>query len=89
MTNDFTWHEVSEKEKQEIKKQAKKLLDEFASKLEKIKTKESHFENSESPSGTREEGNGWNTDQDFKDIMLANAPFVEDNSIVAEKGDWK
>ena len=85
MTN-FLFHKVSEKEKKEIKKQAKSLLDEFSKKLEKIKTKESHFQNKD---GLRDESNGWNTDEEFRSTMLANAPFVEDDFIVAEKGGWK
>jgi len=86
MAQNFTWHKVSEKEKQEIQRDSKKLLNEFAKKLEKIKAPEGHFENN---SGSRQEGTGWNTDPDFKDIMMLNAPFVEDDSIVAEKGRWK
>ena len=86
MAKDFTWHKVTEKEKEEIKKESKKLLNEFASKLEKIKAKKGHFEND---SGIREEGTGWNTDSNFLNIMFSNAPLVEDNSIVAEKGAWK
>ena len=84
--NDFTWHKVSNKEKKEIKKQAKKLLDDFASEIAKIKIEEKHFENN---SGIREEGDGWDTDREFRDIMFSNAPFVEDDFIVAEKGEWK
>jgi predicted Asp-tRNA(Asn)/Glu-tRNA(Gln) amidotransferase subunit C len=83
---DFTYHKVSEKEKKEIKKQAKKIMDEFASKLEKIKIQEACFENG---SGMRDEGNGWNTNREFRDVMLANAPFVDDDFIVAERGEWK
>ena len=86
MTKNFTWHEVTEEEKKEIKRDSKKLLNEFASKLSKIKTKDDHLENE---SGTREEGEGWNTDSEFRSITLSNAPFVEDDSIVAEKGAWK
>jgi len=86
MTKDITWHEVTEKEKEQIRKDSKKLLNEFASKLSKIKAPEKHFDNKW---GFREEGDGWNTDPDFKDIMFLNAPFVEDDSIVAEKGAWK
>jgi hypothetical protein len=86
MTNNFTWHEVSEKEKEKIRQDSKSLLNEFASKLDKIKSKEGHLENS---AGTREEGSGWKTDEDFKSITLANAPLVKKNSIVAEKGAWK
>jgi len=86
MAKDFTWHEVSEKEKEQIRKDSKKLLNEFASKLSTIKAPEGHFENGE---GSRNEGDGWITDEEFKSTMLSNAPFVEDDAIVAEKGAWK
>jgi len=86
MTNNFTWHEVSEKEKEKIKKDSKKLLNEFASKLDKIKAPEGHFQNE---SGMRKEGDGWQTDEEFKSTIFANAPFLEDDCIVAEKGGWK
>jgi len=86
MTQNSLWHEVSEKEKEEIRKESKKLLNEFASKLEKVKAKESHFQRED---GQREEGDGWKTDEEFRTHMLNNAPFVEDDSIVAEKGGWK
>lgn len=86
MTNNFTYHKVTEKEKEKIKRDSKKLLNEFASKLDKIKAPEGHFENG---TGARDEGEGWNTDEEFKSTMLSNAPFVEDDAIVAEKGAWK
>ncbi|MFH0833297.1 MAG: hypothetical protein V1889_01505 [archaeon] len=80
------WHEVTEKEKEQIKKDSKKLLNEFASKISKIKATKKQPENK---TGTREEDDGWDTDEEFREITFANAPFVEDNSIVAEKGTWK
>ena len=86
MAENFTWHKVTSKEKEKIQQDSKKLLNGFASKLSKIKAKDSHFENE---SGTREEGDGWKTDQTFQDLMFLNAPFVKDNCIVAEKGGWK
>ncbi|MBT7102334.1 hypothetical protein HN935_02370 [archaeon] len=86
MTKNFTWHEVTEKEKEQIRKDSKKLLNEFASKLSKIKAPEGHFENE---TGTREEGEGWNTDPEFRSTTLSNAPFAKDDAIVAEKGAWK
>lgn len=86
MTNKFTWHKVSEEEKEEIKKDAKKLLDDFSKKLEKIKTKEGHFSKN---SGMRTEGSGWTTDEELKGTMLDNALLVEDDLILAEKGGWK
>lgn len=89
MANDFTYHKVSEKEKQEILRKAKKLLDEFSKKLERIKTPEGHFSSSTELTGLRQEGEGWETDPEFRSIMFSNAPFVEDDSIIAEKGGWK
>ncbi len=89
MAKSFTWRKVTEKEKEEIRKDSKKLLNEFASKLSKIKVSISAEKQGEDVSGTREEGDGWNTDPGFRDLTLLNAPFVEDNSIVAEKGGWK
>jgi hypothetical protein len=86
MAKNSLWHEVTEEEKEQIKKDSKKLLNEFASKLSKIKAPEGHFKNE---SGTREEGTGWKTDEEFKSTTFANAPFVEDNFLVAEKGAWK
>jgi len=86
MKTNSLWHKVTEKEKQQIKQEAKKLLNEFASKLSKIKAKESHHENN---SGIREEGDGWKTDEEFRNTTLSNAPFTEDNFLVAEKGAWK
>ena len=88
MTNksNFTYHKVTEKEKEKIQQDSKKLLNEFASKLSKIKAPEGHYKNK---TGTREEGNGWDTDPEFRSITFSNAPFVDKDSIVAEKGAWK
>lgn len=86
MEKNFTWREVSEEERKEIKNESKRLLDEFALKLSNIKAPEGHFENG---IGAREETSGWETDLEFREITFANAPFVDDNSIVAEKGEWK
>lgn len=80
------WREVTQEEKDQIKKDSKSLLTEFASKLVHISAKEVHTENE---LGTRQEGSGWKTDEEFKSTTLANAPFVEDNFLIAEKGAWK
>ena len=85
MTN-LLFHKVSDTEKKQISKDAKKLLDEFSNKLEKIKTKEAHFS---AGNGIREEGEPWKIDQEFRDLLMLNAPFVEGDLIVAEKGAWK
>lgn len=84
--SNYKWHPVSEQEKEEIKTNAKKLLDEFSSKLTKISIKE---EKKEVGENLRPEGKGWETNQDFKEFMFDNAPEVDDNLIIAEKGGWK
>ena len=88
MVNDFTFHKVSESEREQIRRDAKKLLDGFAGKLGKIRSGagSGHFENG---SGGRDEGDGWDTDADFQAIMFGNAPFVEDGFLVGEKGGWE
>jgi len=87
----FCWHEVAEKEKEQIKEESKKLLNEFASKISKIKIRKPKNENktNENKTGTRVEGDGWNTDEEFREITFANAPFVENDSIITEKATWK
>jgi predicted Asp-tRNA(Asn)/Glu-tRNA(Gln) amidotransferase subunit C len=82
----YTWHAVTEDEKEEIKKNAKHLLDEFSHKLEKIKTSEAKTDSKEN---LRPERSGWTTNKEFQELMLDNAPMVEDGFIIAEKGAWK
>lgn len=86
MGESFVWHRVSQEEKEEISRESKKLLENFSKKLSKIDSKERFFENEK---GYRQEGEGWETLEDFRDIMFLNAPLVEDEFIIAEKGKWK
>src|SRR4030043_1107005 len=83
MVDDFLWHKVSEKEKDEIKKQAKSIMDSFSKKLSNIKEKIDELaierENCE-----REEGNGKCLEIDKK-IMFENAPNKNKDFIIAEK----
>ncbi|MEX0920448.1 MAG: hypothetical protein WDZ69_02595 [Candidatus Pacearchaeota archaeon] len=82
---DFLWHKVSEKEKEDIKKEAKSILDSFSKKLGKVKGKleDSHVEREESE---RQEGN---EKRDFsRDIMFDNAPKKSEDFILGEKGGW-
>ena len=74
--------------KEKTLNEVKSLLDNFSDKLNKIKTKDSHFDSSESKTGLREEGSPWKTEQEFKDLTMLNAPLVEKEFIVAEKASW-
>jgi len=83
---DFLFHEVSEEEKQRIKEQAKKIIDDFSKKLSRIdkETKEPIIEMKEFE---RSEGN--KKDESFsRKKMFDNAPDKNDDFIVAEKGGW-
>lgn len=82
----YTWHPVSEKEKEEIRQSSKKLLDEFSTKLSKITVKEKSIESKEN---LRPEGKGWETNKEFQELMFDNAPLVEDKLIMTDKGNWK
>ena len=85
---DFLFHKVSEKEKEDIKREAKQIMDSFAKKLDKIpegKLKEPIIEREK---GEREEGEGKGCGIN-REIMFSNAPSKNDDFIVAEKGGWK
>ena len=83
---DFLWHKVSEKEKKEIKKQAKSIMDNFSKSLSKISAK------IDEPVikrelGERREDNGKSLELD-REIMFKNAPKKRGEFIVGEKKKW-
>jgi Asp-tRNA(Asn)/Glu-tRNA(Gln) amidotransferase C subunit len=84
---DFLWHSVSESEREEIRKEAKRIMDSFSKKLEKVsdKTPESFVEREQCE---REEGKAGKIKIDRK-IMFENAPEKNDDFIIAEKGGWE
>jgi Asp-tRNA(Asn)/Glu-tRNA(Gln) amidotransferase C subunit len=84
---DFLFHKVSEEEKEEIKKQAKKIMDKFSNKLSKVdeKLSEPFIDRKEFE---REEGEGKESNFDFRERMLANAPRKNKDFIIAEKKKW-
>lgn len=75
--------------KKEIEKQAKQILDKFAKALEKVKTKDKETESYvDRDEFEREEGDGKESDKDFKKRFLDNSPKHNNDSVIAEKGDW-
>lgn len=83
----FLWHKVSEEEKEEIKRQAKRIMDDFGKALEKVDSG-GDFVFVARDDFTRDEGNALKPDPEFKKIMFENAPKKNKNSIFAEKGGW-
>lgn len=78
--------EISEKEREEIGKQSRELLEKFGKALESVKLKEKKKDNR--VGGFRVEGEGKQGDKEFRRIMFENAPSKEGDNIIAEKKSW-
>ncbi len=76
-----------EKREEEIKREAKLILDKFAKALEKIKTEESFVEREEDRRKEREQEE--KPDSEFRKIFFENAPATKKECIEAERGKWK
>ena len=84
---DFLFHKVSKEEKEEIKKQAKAIMDSFSEKLSKIDKKiaEPLIERVECE---RKEEKASECDDSFRETMFGNAPKKNKDFIIAEKKGW-
>lgn len=83
---DFLFHKLSEKEKEEIKKQVDSILNSFSAKLSKIdgKAGESFIERKEF-----ERKESMQRDSSFsREKMFKNAPEKNKDFIIAEKKKW-
>lgn len=76
-----------EKREEEIKREAKLILDKFAKALEKIKTEESFVEREEDRRKETEQEE--KPDPEFRKIFFENAPAAKKECIEAERGKWK
>ena len=91
LMNHFIWKEVSEKEREEIRKQAKDIMDKFSEKISEIDL--SDFEDK---GGVRrddferkEKLNSSVSDESFsRDIMFQNAHRKNKDFILGEKKKW-
>ena len=83
---DFLFHKVSESEKKEIQKQAKKIMDDFAGQLNKVKeqVREDFVERGD---GQREEISA-DCNKISRGIMFENAPKKNGDFIVGEEKKW-
>jgi len=76
--------------KVQIEKEAKEILDRFAKALERVEKETVKIEDiTSSTESTRCEKDPQKSAPDFKELFLANAPKRNEDSIIAEKGDWK
>lgn len=74
--------------KDQIKKEAKEIMDKFAKSLDSIKekVKDSFVEREKD---RREEKEGKFADRDFREIMFENAPSKSGDFICGEKKKWE
>ncbi len=86
MASEILWRKLSDNEKKEIEKRAKNIMINFSKALEKIPgIKETFVEREKFD---REEKGGVSCDNDFRKLMLKNAPSHDKDFIIAEKGKW-
>ncbi len=76
-----------EKREEEIKREAKLILNKFAKALEKIKTEDSFVEREEDRREEIEQEEM--PDSEFRKIFFENAPATKKECIEAERGKWK
>ena len=86
--SDFLWHKVSEKEKESIRKDAKRVMDSFSKKLSKIDEKKIPDAVIERDEDLRNEGEGKCGSGEFREVMFKNAPNKNKDFIIAEKKKW-
>jgi len=77
-------------DKTQIQKQAKEILDKFASALEKVeKQKSSDYYVDREEFERKEKNTKQPITKDFKKRILKNAPNSNQDFILTEKGSWK
>ena len=77
-------------DKEKIQKQAKQILDKFASALSKVEKEGKQEIGVDRDEFERIEGNGVECEDDgFKQNILRNAPEHDDDFIIVERGKWK
>jgi len=76
------------RDKGKVRQEAKQILDKFAKALEKVDSANLSFYVNR-VEFEREEGEGGESDPDFKKRVLENAPNSDNDFVIAEKGEWK
>ncbi len=78
---------VSEVKEEQIRAEARAMLEKFSKFLGGIKVSSDSNLGGES-SGFREEGKGEESNDEFRDLMFTNAPNKDGDFIMAEKKKW-
>ncbi len=78
---------MEEKKRAKIRREAKKILQNFAKKLEKVKIKEKNGVGESG--GFRKEQEGAKCDSEFRQKMFENAPQTDGVCLIMEKKEWQ
>ena len=78
---------IEEKKREEIRKGAKKILDNFSKALDKVKLEKKEIK--KESGGVREEDKPIESSEDFRKRMFENAPKKDGDCIMAEKKSWQ
>jgi hypothetical protein len=73
-------------DEEKIRKEAKQIMDDFMSALDKVEEVKEEFGTKRAVSKRKPSKSRYGVE--FKERMLKNAPKVEDSCIVAEKKKW-
>jgi Asp-tRNA(Asn)/Glu-tRNA(Gln) amidotransferase C subunit len=85
---DFLFHNLSEKEKEEIRKQVDGIISSFSKKLSEIGKKDNESEDNFTERENSERSEGGEQLKMSREIMLENAPDKNSDFIIAEKKKW-
>ena len=78
--------ESGKMDQEKVKEEAKQIMDNFMDALKDAELEEEFI--LERKECMREEGDSADLDEDFRQRFLSNAPKVNGNAIVANKGKW-
>jgi Asp-tRNA(Asn)/Glu-tRNA(Gln) amidotransferase C subunit len=84
MANEFTWHKVDEKEKEQIKNKAKEIMDSFSKKVGEVSLEDKNFKIREK-SRRKEFDSGYKIN---REIMFSNAKEKNKDFIISETKKW-
>jgi len=88
---DFLWQNLSEKDKEDVKKQVQGILESFSKKLSQIDqdTKEPIIEREECTREELKNNQGKGDESNFsREKMFKNAPNKSESFIIAERKKW-
>jgi hypothetical protein len=86
--DNFLWHKISEKDQEELKLEAKRVMDSFSKSLEKVEKELTEDFCVKRENQSREETRA-HSKKDFRDVFFENAHSKVGDMIKAEKGKWK